>query len=89
MSTLLLKNIRTLVTCDDRDTVLENAGILCRDGVIAAMGPGLEQEADEVLDCTGMLSRSGEYPPPPVPVLLPEPAPGAEHGAVRLAPHPL
>ena len=59
MSTLLLKNIRTLVTCDDRDTVLENAGILCRDGVIAAMGPGLEQEADEVLDCTGMLCYPG------------------------------
>ena len=49
MSSLLIKNASAIVTCDDRDTVLENAGILIRDGVIVSMGPE-PQEADEVLD---------------------------------------
>lgn len=59
MSTLLLKNIRSLITCDDADRVLEGVDLLCRDGVIEAIGPDLSQEADEVLDCTGMLCYPG------------------------------
>ena len=59
MSTLLLKNIDAAVTCDGEDRLLEGADILCADGFIRAMGPGLEAQADEVLDCTGMLCYPG------------------------------
>ncbi len=59
MSTLLLKNIRAAVTCDDADRVLEGTDLYCEDGFLRAMGPGLEREADEVLDCTGMLCYPG------------------------------
>ena len=34
MSTLLLKNISQLVTCDDKDQVLQNVAILCKDGFV-------------------------------------------------------
>ena len=49
MSSLFIKNASAIVTCDSRDTVLENAGILIQDGVITCLGPS-DQEADEVLD---------------------------------------
>ncbi len=59
MSTLLLKNIRFLVACDDRDQVLEVVDLFCRDGFIEAIGPALTDPADEVIDCTGMLCYPG------------------------------
>ena len=55
MASLLLKNIRTVITCDDRDQVLEHIDIFCEDGLIRAMGPALSTAADEVIDCSGML----------------------------------
>ncbi len=57
MSSLLIQNAWAVVTCDDRDSLLENANILIRDGVVAYMGPE-PQEADEVLDA----SRCIVYP---------------------------
>lgn len=59
MSTLLLRNIRFAVTCDGADRCLEGTDILCRDGLIQEMGPGLAAQADEVIDCTGMLCYPG------------------------------
>ena len=59
MSTLLLRNIRFAVTCDGEDRCLEGTDILCRDGFIQEMGPGLAAQADEVIDCTGMLCYPG------------------------------
>ena len=59
MSTLLLRNIRFAVTCDGEDRCLEGTDILCRDGFIREMGPGLAAQADEVIDCTGMLCYPG------------------------------
>ncbi len=59
MSTLLLKHIRAVVTCDGGDRVLEDTDIFCRDGFIQAMGPDLAREADEVIDCTAMLCYPG------------------------------
>lgn len=38
MSSLLIKNASAVVTCDGRDSVLENASLLIRDGVITYMG---------------------------------------------------
>ncbi len=52
MASLLIKNIRSIVTVDDKDQVLENANIYIEDGVIRSMGDEAPQ-ADEVLDGTG------------------------------------
>ncbi len=59
MSALLLKQIRTVITCDDSDRCLEYVDIYCEGGFIRAMGPNLDLEADEVIDCTGMLCYPG------------------------------
>jgi cytosine/adenosine deaminase-related metal-dependent hydrolase len=50
MSSLLVKNIHTLVTCDDSDQILRNVDLYCADGFIRAIGPALPQTADTVLD---------------------------------------
>ena len=50
MSSLLLRNLRSVITCDDGDTVLEHTDLYCEDGVIRAMGPDLAQTADTVMD---------------------------------------
>ena len=59
MASLLLKNIRTLVTCDDRDRVLEGVDLLCEDGFIRSIGPNLSPRADRVIDCTHLLCYPG------------------------------
>lgn len=58
MSSLLIKNASAVVTCDDRDSVLENVSILIRDGVITYMG-GEVPAADEVLDAGGCIVYPG------------------------------
>ena len=58
MSSLFVKNASSIVTCDEQDTVLENAGILIRDGAVAYIGPE-SQEADEVLDASGCIVYPG------------------------------
>ena len=50
MASLLIRNLHTAVTCDDGDRVLQHVDLLCRDGVIAALGPDLACEADTVLE---------------------------------------
>jgi len=68
--TLLVKNARTIVTCDLQDRVLENAYLYAEDGVISAVGPMsdldpemnpafLPEEAEEVIDASGMLVYPG------------------------------
>ena len=47
MSTLLIRNISQLVTCDDGDRVLQNADIYCEDGFIKSIGTALDVTADE------------------------------------------
>ena len=58
MSSLFIKNASAVVTCDDQDTVLENAGILIRDGAVAYLGRS-PQEADETLDASGCVVYPG------------------------------
>ena len=58
MSTLLVKNIRAIVSCDGKDTVYENANLFCKDGLIDYIGPE-EREADKVIDGSGMLCYPG------------------------------
>ncbi len=59
MSTLLIKNIAQLVTCDDSDRLLRNADIYCEDGFIKAIGEGLAVTADETINAEHMLCYPG------------------------------
>ena len=38
MKTLLIKNIASLVSCDEQDRVYENVDLYAEDGVICAIG---------------------------------------------------
>lgn len=58
MSSLLIKNASTIVTCDDRDSVLENSNLFIRDGVITYIGSEL-QDADETIDADGYIVYPG------------------------------
>ena len=91
MASLLVRGLKAMITCDDSDSVLEHVDLYCEDGVIRAIGPDLPQQADQVIDGRRLLvlSRPHQHPPPPLSGLLPEPAPGAEPGALRLAHRPL
>ena len=87
MSTLLIKNISQLVTCDDSDRVLTQVDILCKDGFIEKLGPNLDATADRTIDGSHMLCYPGLvnthhhlYQ-----VFSRNLAQGAKHGAVRLA----
>ena len=59
MSTLLLKNLKAVVTCDGDDRVLNDADILCENGIITAVGKGLNADADRVIDGTHLLCYPG------------------------------
>lgn len=57
---LLVKNIRSLVTCNAQDEVLSDADVYCEDGLIRTIGKGLEaKEGDDVIDGAGMLMYPG------------------------------
>lgn len=59
MSTLLIKNIQSLVSCDDQDTVYENVDLYAEDGITREIGPSLSQSADTVWDASHMLCYPG------------------------------
>ena len=59
MGSILIRNIRAIVTCDKQDRVLTQADLLAEDGVITAIGPGLSAQADEILDGSHMLCYPG------------------------------
>lgn len=52
MASLLLRNLKTVVTCDDADNLLEHVDLYCENGVIRCLGPNLPQTADTVVDGT-------------------------------------
>ena len=39
MHRLLIRNIKTLVSCDAEDRVYENVNLYCEDGLIRSIGP--------------------------------------------------
>ena len=39
MSSLLVKNIQALVSCDGQDRVYEQINLYCEDGLIRSIGP--------------------------------------------------
>lgn len=57
--TLLIKNIRYLVTCNDHDDILENVSIFIKEGVITEIGASDTTEAEEVIDASGMILYPG------------------------------
>ena len=57
--TLLVKNIRWLVTCNDASEVLENVSMLVKDGVIVQIGDVDCVKADETIDASGMILYPG------------------------------
>ena len=59
MSTLLIKNIAHLITCDDNDRMLQNVDIYCEGGLIKRMGTTLDVTADETIDGSHMLCYPG------------------------------
>ena len=59
MRTLLIKNIRALVSCDDEDRVYENADLYAEDGKIAAIGQNLDRKAEKTIDASAMLCYPG------------------------------
>lgn len=59
MASLLIRNLNTIVTCDDGDHVFSNTDLYCEDGVIRAMGAHLPQSADTVMDGTQFLCYPG------------------------------
>lgn len=58
MSTLLIKNARYIVSCDDRDTLHEHSNLFIRDNAIEYIGPELRQ-ADQVIDASTMAVYPG------------------------------
>ena len=59
MSTLLIRNIAQLITCDDNDRVWEHADIYCENGFIKTIGQNLAVSADETIDGSRMLCYPG------------------------------
>ena len=59
MSTLLIKNIRTLVSCDSADTVYENVDLYAENGFIKEIGAKLDRKADKTIDASHMLCYPG------------------------------
>lgn len=56
--TLFIKNIKTLVSCDDNDNVLSNVNMLIENGVIKYIGNEVF-EVNEVIDASNMIMYPG------------------------------
>ena len=59
MSTLLIKNICSLVSCDDHDRAYENVDLYAENGIIKAIGAQPSRTADKVIDARYMLCYPG------------------------------
>ncbi len=59
MPSMLIQNLKTVVTCDDDDRVLENVDLYIEDGVIRSIGSNLPQQADRVLNGSHMIAYPG------------------------------
>ncbi len=55
----LLKNARTIVTCDDNDTIVHGADVLLEDGVIVGTGSFDAADADETIDASALILYPG------------------------------
>ena len=57
MSSLLIRHLDTVVTCDDRDQVLRDVDLYCEDGWIRALGPNLPHTYNPQTDCPHVPDR--------------------------------
>ncbi len=55
----LLKNARTIVTCDDNDTILHGSDVLLEDGVIVGTGSFNPADVDETIDASALILYPG------------------------------
>lgn len=58
MKTLFIKNIKALVTLDEKDNLFENTNMFIEDGIIKYIGNDIK-EADEVIDASNMYVYPG------------------------------
>ena len=58
MPTLLIKNARYIVSCDDKDTLYERTNLSIKDGVIASIGRDYHT-ADQIIDASSMVVYPG------------------------------
>ena len=58
MSSLFIKNVSSIVTCDNKDTVLNYANLLIENGVITYIGKE-DKNADKVIDASGCFMYPG------------------------------
>ena len=58
MSTLLVKNVRYLVSCDENDTVYERVNLFVRNQEIVSIGPEV-YPADQTIDASNMVVYPG------------------------------
>ena len=56
--TLLVKNVKHLVTCDSDDRVLDNVNVFVQDGAVAYIGQE-EKTAEDVIDASHMVMYPG------------------------------
>ena len=56
--TLLIKNVKYLVTCDDDNRVLKEVNVYTEDGIIRSIGCDV-QTADDVIDGSHMVMYPG------------------------------
>ncbi|EKQ58065.1 MULTISPECIES: 8-oxoguanine deaminase [unclassified Clostridium] len=60
MKTLLLRNIRQVITFNDKEEVFENVDILIEGPKIISIGTNLDVPSEtEVIDCTGLIALPG------------------------------
>ena len=59
MSSLLIRSISQLVTCDENDRILRDVDLYCRNGFIQAIGQNLDVAADETIDARHMFCYPG------------------------------
>jgi cytosine/adenosine deaminase-related metal-dependent hydrolase len=59
LSSLLIRNIETLVNCDGRGSVFHDVDLFCEDGIIQAIGPALDHSSSDVLEARHMLCYPG------------------------------
>ena len=59
MAALRIRNIRTLVSCDDRDRVDQNVDLFAQDGVIRRIGSALNIAADRTIGASNRLCYPG------------------------------
>lgn len=58
MKTLLIKNVKHLVTCDTDDRVLNGVNVLVQDGIIVRIGQK-DMTADDMIDASHMVMYPG------------------------------